>query len=128
MFMDTLIEVHSVGTSLLFSYMPAYDESNKRIYIEATQTLRCNLSFIRSIHAPKATLVVLLNLVQGSDKKYYICKQQDVYPIQELPCKLIPGLSTMVMFMKLLVGILISIYVAIFQLFGVWTLKPTRTA
>ncbi|CCU98923.1 unnamed protein product [Malassezia sympodialis ATCC 42132] len=113
MFMDTLIEVHST----------AYDEKNQRIYVDATQTLRCNLSFIRALLAPKARLLVVLTLVQGNDKKFYISRQEDLYAVQEMPGAVHSIVQQSIIMIKLIVGLLIMFYVALFQFFGIWVPK-----
>lgn len=94
------------------------------MYVEATQTLRWNLAPLRLICIPKATLITALDLVQGEDKKYYVSCQRDVYPLQEMPGSILPGLSCLIMTVKLLATLWIMLAMMIVQQFGIWRPKP----
>ncbi|PKI82446.1 hypothetical protein MVES1_003339 [Malassezia vespertilionis] len=109
MFMDTLIDIHSV----------AYDEDNEKIYLSATQTLRCNVPLIRYIIVPKPSLFVCLDLVR-TDGKYYITKQTDVYAVQEIFGMLGPWLFCVVMLIKYFTGFFCLLLASPFQFLGFW--------
>lgn len=67
---------------------------------------------------------MVLTLVRGDDKKMYIARQEDLYAIQEMPGAVHSVVKHGIVAVKLIVGLLIMIYVAIFQFFGFWVPKP----
>ena len=111
-FMDTEIEIHSV----------AINEEKDRMYVEATQHLRSYIPFVRKyIYDRYARLLVVLSLQKMEDGKYYVSRQQDLYSIQEEAETLLPGgVDDYVVEIKAFVGYLLMLYVAFFQLFGIW--------
>lgn len=71
-------------------------------------------------------LIVLLSLRRRNDGKYYISSQQDVYPVQEMPGRLIPGLTDAIDIVKLFAGFFCALFAAIFQLLGFWRVTEPR--
>jgi len=145
MFDDTLIQVHDVGMwRVLFRRgtwltLAAFDQSTNHLFLRATQTLRA--PFIRRFYAPQSTyvlscaawakltcdrLIVLLSLRRRNDGKYYITRQQDVYPLQEMPGRIIPGLPDVIDIVKLFAGFFCALFAAIFQLLGFWRVTEPR--
>lgn len=66
----------------------------------------------------------MLTLVQGDDKKFYISRQEDFYAVQEMPGAIHSIVRQSIVSVKLVIGLLIMLYVALFQSFGVWVPKP----
>ncbi|KAI3626299.1 hypothetical protein CBS9595_001660 [Malassezia furfur] len=114
MFMDTLIEVHDVGL----------DTETNVLFLNVTQTLRCNLSWIRRFWAPTVDLVVKLDLVKGKDDKYYIKRQVDLYAIQEVFAILVPYARQVIGLIKIFFGFMCLLYAVLFQSLGFW--KPSK--
>ena len=110
--MDTEIEIHSV----------AINEEKDHLYVEATQHLRSYIPFVRKyIYDRYARLLVVLSLQKMEDGKYYVSRQQDLYSIQEESETLLPGgVDDYVVMIKAFVLYLLMLYVAFFQLFGIW--------
>lgn len=54
----------------------------------------------------------------------YISRQEDLYAVQEMPGAIHSVVRQGIIMVKLIVGLLIMLYVAIFQAFGVWVPKP----
>lgn len=67
---------------------------------------------------------MVLTLVQGNDKKFYISRQEDLYAVQEMPGAVHSIVQQSIITIKLIVGLLIMFYVALFQYFGIWVPKP----
>lgn len=113
-FKDTEIEIHSV----------AFDKEKNRMYVDATQHLRTYINWFRKLFYDRyANLVVVLDLRQLDDGKYYVRRQIDLYTIQEESEVLIPG-DFIIKNFKAFIGFMLIVYVTIFQLFGIW--KPRK--
>lgn len=70
----------------------------------------------------------MLEMERTDDGLYYITKQVDAYPIQELPLYIVPFSKQLVQLIKVLVGFLCMLYALFFQQFGCWTVGRAQAA
>lgn len=112
-----------ISTSSIRIDSVAFDQRKNRAYVDAAQTLRPTL-FPVSLYQPTLRIVVLLHLHKGADGLFYIHRQEDFYAPQVLPGQLVPGLHTVILTVKLIVGIQCFILAWLVQTFlGYW--KPS---
>lgn len=62
------------------NWLPAYDAQSLVLYVNISQVFRI---FIIPFYRAPVTLTTVLKLKQGSNKKYYIVSQNDLYQVNE---------------------------------------------
>lgn len=74
------------------------------------------------------SIVTVLHLTKEHDGLWYITRQEDIYPSQVMPGAIIPGLPTVIVLIKLALGLLCLFLTLFAQMFlGVWkTSKKTQ--
>ncbi|PWN30737.1 hypothetical protein BDZ90DRAFT_257799 [Jaminaea rosea] len=102
----------------------AFDQRKNKAYVDAAQTLRPNL-FPFSLYTPTARILVVLSLHKGADGLFYVHRQEDFYEPQVIPGQVIPGGHTVVLAIKLLIGVNCLVLAWIVQTFlGFW--RPSK--